>query len=347
MADDERFGEVDGQPVRAFTLDGGAGVTARVTDYGARLTELHAPGRDGSSADIVLGFDSVDGYVASTAYFGATVGRHANRIAGGRLPLRGQSHQLDRNEGPHHLHGGSRGWDRYVWDAEPSGDGRRVTFRMTSPDGDMGYPGECRVSSTYELDGTRLRITMEAVPDATSVVNMVHHSYVNLAGHASGDVLAQLLRLDADAYVPVGADLIPTGEIRAVAGTPFDFRSLHPIGQRLAPPGVAGGEGVDYDHNWCLRGEPGVLHEAAEAYDLDSGRRLRLWTTERGVQMYAGGYLTDDVVGKGGQPYCRHGGFTLETQAFPNAPQMPQFPSAVVEAGQTYHHEMVLELTVD
>jgi aldose 1-epimerase len=344
--DEAPFGEVAGRPARAFRLDGGAGVTARVTDYGARLTELHVPGRDGRTEDIVLGFDDAAPYATSSAYFGATVGRFANRIREGRFRLRGHDYQVDRNEGPNHLHGGREGWDRRPWDAEAAADGRSIVFRTASADGEMGFPGAVDVRSSYELDGTTLRIVLEAVPDATTVINMVNHSYFNLAGHASGRVLAQELRLDADHYLPVDADLLPTGEVRAVAGTAFDFRDRHPIGLHLdsleAPA-------VGWDHNWCLRGMPDEdgLTTAAEVRDPGSGRTLRLRTTEPGVQVYTGGYLDGSALGKGGHRYGQFAGFTLETQTFPDGPNQRHFPSPVVEPGETYHHEMVIELGWD
>ena len=346
----EPFGEVDGRPVHAFRLDGGAGITARVTDYGARLTELHVPGRDGRTADIVLGFDDARSYAESPAYFGATVGRYGNRIARGRFTLLGTEHEVDCNEGRNHLHGGRHGWDSRTWDVGLGADGASITFRTTSADGEMGFPGACTVSSTYELAGTRLRITMEAVPDATTVINMVHHSYFNLAGHASGDVLGQHMRLGGDFYVPVDGELLATGEILAVAGTPYDFRELHPIGEHLeALPSVGAGvfENGGWDHNWCLRGPAADgLIDAAEIHDPVSGRTLRLRTTEPGVQMYTGGHLDDRIVGKGGNRYCQYAGFTLETQKFPDSPRFAHFPTTTIRAGETYHHEMVLDFSV-
>ena len=352
MIREEPFGEIEGRLVRAFRLDGDAGVTARLIDYGARLTELHVPGRDGQTADIVLGFDDLRSYVESPSYFGATVGRYGNRIARGQFTLLDRDHQVDCNEGRNHLHGGKDGWDRRIWDAEPGPDGTSITFRTTSADGEMGFPGACAVRSTYELAGTRLRITMEAVPDATTVINMVHHSYFNLAGHESGHVLEQQMRIAGDFYLPVDGELLPTGEILTVAGTPFDFREQHAIGlhlDALGPVAVDGSEGGSgYDHNWCLRlaGDDGLV-EAAEIHEPASGRTLRLRSTEPGVQVYIGGYLDDSIVGKGGNRYCRQAGFTLETQKFPDSPRFAHFPTTVVQAGDTYHHQMVFDFSVD
>ena len=349
---EEPFGTVDGRPAMAFRLDGGAGVTATLTDFGARLVELHAPGRDGDAADIVLGFDDAATYAASPAYFGATVGRYGNRIRRGRFTIEGVEHQVDCNEGANHLHGGRHGWDSRIWDVTAA-DERAVTFRTTSADGEMGFPGACAVSSSYRLDGTRLTIEMIAVPDAMTVINMVHHSYFNLAGHGSGDVLAQEMRLAADHYVPVDGELLATGEILAVADTPYDFRDRHPIGRDLAATPPVGADvfqgGGGWDHDWCLRAMPGAdgLRDAAEIHDPASGRTLRLRTTEPGVQMYTGGYLHDGIVGKGGVRYRQYAGFTLETQKFPDSPRFPQFPTTTVRAGETYRHLMVVDLSVE
>ena len=349
---EEPFGEVGGRPARAFRLDGGAGVTARLTDYGARLTELHVPGRDGQTADIVLGFDDAQSYLTFPAYFGATVGRYGNRIRRGQFTLLGRDYQVDGNEKGNHLHGGRHGWDSRLWDVQAGEDDHSITFRTASADGEMGYPGACVVSSTYRLDGMRLQITMEVVPDATTIINMVHHSYFNLAGHGSGTVLPQEMRIAGDFYTPVDDELLPTGEILTVAGTPLDFRQRHRIGLHLdglGPVGTAifdGGSG--WDHNWCL-GLPGQdgLIEAAEIHDPASGRTLRCRSTEPGLQMYIGGYLHDGIVGKGGNRYCKYAGFTLETQKFPDSPRFGHFPTTMVRAGETYRHVMVLDLSVD
>lgn len=348
MATTQGFGQVEGRQAHSFLIEGDAGISLRLTDYGARLVSLWVPGRDGDAADIVLGFDSADAYVPSPAYFGATVGQYGNRIARGRFPLLGQEYRVDCNEGVNHLHGGYAGWDRRIWDAEPNGAG--VTFRTTSLPGDMGFPGGCEVTSTYQLSGPVLRITMEAIPSETTVINMVHHSYFNLAGHGSGTVLEQHLRLPSDLYLPVDDELLPTGEILALSGTPFDFRELRPIGVPATDPSSAQTADpmatVEYDHNWCLRGGGVWLSEAAEAYDPDSGRHMRLWTTEPGVQLYTGGNLSDGIVGKDGTRYCRFAGFTLETQKFPDSPNQAHFPSSTVRADDLYRHEMVFEFSV-
>jgi aldose 1-epimerase len=349
MAKVDHYGNLDGRHVEAVTLEAGP-LRARLITYGARLTELWVPGRDGTPADIVLGHDTLEQYRATKTYFGATAGRYANRIREGRFRLNGADLQLDRNEGANHLHGGTEGLDRQVWTLADT-SATWATLTLASPDGDMGYPGRLDATVTYELSGDGLRVIMAATTDRPTIVNIVHHSYFNLAGQGQGDVLAQEMRLDAPFYTPVDGELLTTGEILSVQGTPFDFTTPKPIGRdidRLA--GVGGavfGEGGGYDHNWCLNGAGEDLRLAAEIRDPASGRRLTLRTTEPGVQVYTGGYLEESVIGKGGVPYRKFGGFTLETQKFPGTPNHAHFPPCTLHPGQTYRHEMVFGLSAD
>lgn len=327
----------DGQTVQRVTLTNACGLTARLITYGARLTELWVPGRDGTLADIVLGHDTLDAYLASTTFFGATCGRYANRIARGRFVLDGHPVQLDLNEGANHLHGGPLGFDRKNW-AITAQDGSSVTFTTGSDDGEMGYPGACDLTTTYSLtDDNRMTVTMTGTTTRPTVMNMVNHAYFNLAGQGSGDVLGQTIQISARSYTPVDAELLPTGDIRGVAGTPFDFRSARPIGQDFARLG-AGSRG--YDHNWCLSHADTALRPCAIATDPVSGRRLTLTTTEPGVQFYTGGHVADGLIGKAGRPLCRNAGFTLETQKYPDSPNWPQFPSSRLDPSQTYRHQM-------
>lgn len=335
MAAIEVEGEHDGRAVHAVTLRGGGGIRARLSTFGARLTELHVPDRDGRLADVVLGHDTVADHAASPAYFGATCGRYGNRIAGARFVLDDAEHAVDANEGPNHLHGGREGFDRKVWTLAAQDAGRAV-FRAVSEDGEMGFPGRCDLTCTYALDGARLTVAMEAVTTRATPMNMVHHSYFNLAG--GGDVLGHDLRIAADFYTPVGPDLLATGEIRSVAGTPFDFRAAKAIGQDIGALAAMRG----YDHNWCLAGAGRRLRPCAEARDPVSGRTLTLHTTEPGVQVYTGGYLTGTMTGKRGRPLLPHAGFTLETQRFPGSPNHAQFPSAILRPGEAYRNVMVL-----
>ena len=345
----EDYGTLDGQPVQAVTLESGP-LRARLITYGARLTELWVPGRDGAPADIVLGHDTLEDYRATKTFFGATAGRYANRIREGRFRLQGQDHQLDRNEGANHLHGGAQGFDRKVWRLADH-SATWATLTATSPDGEMGFPGACDLNVTYELTDDSLRVTMAATTDRPTIMNMVHHSYFNLAGHASGDVLSHELRLDAPFYTPVDGELLTTGEVLSVHGTPFDFTTAKPIGRDLdALAGVGGavfGEGGGYDHNWCLAGAGEDLRLCAEVRDPASGRRMTLRTTEPGVQVYTGGYLEESVIGKGGVPYAKFGGFTLETQKFPGTPSHAHFPTCTLLPGEAYRHEMVFGFSSD
>jgi len=290
----------------------------------------------------VLGFDDLDPYVTSDAYFGATCGRYGNRIARGRFRLDGVEHQLDRNEGANHLHGGRAGFERKIWRIAERTESA-VTFAAVSEDGEMGYPGRATLQCRYALTGDdKLVIEMRAEADRPTPMNMVHHSYFNLAGQGSGDVLGQEVRLGARFYTPVDRHHIPTGEVLPVAGTPFDFRALKPIGADFAAL-----EGAGYDHNWRLDGTARALHFCAEAVDPASGRRMVLETTEPGVQFYTGGHLSEGVAGKAGRRLGRFAGFALETQKFPDSPNKAHFPSSILRPGETYRHRMVFSFTVN
>ena len=318
------FGQIDGQDVPLLTLQNG-NLIARVTPYGARLVELWTPDRDGNLADIVLGHDSAEEYRAGTSYFGATCGRYANRIAQGQFVLDGVTHQLDRNEAPNTLHGGREGFDRKIWGYRV--EGQVVEFFTTSPDGEMGFPGEVTALCRYELTADdHLLITMTARTSAPTVINLVNHAYFNMAGQGSGSMLAQELRLNAAHYTPVGEGRIPTGDAQAVTETPFDFTTLRPIGTH------------GFDHNWCLPGDG--MRDCAEARDPVSGRRLRLRTDQPGVQFYTGGYIPDGLPGKAGAVLGPFAGFTLETQKYPDSPNQPGFPSSVLRPGEDYLHRM-------
>lgn len=326
------IGQIGGLEVRAITLTG-AGLRVKLLSLGARLAELWVPDANGVLADIVLGQDRLEDWLAHGAYVGATCGRYANRIAGGRFVLDGREVQVDQNEGAQHLHGGVAGFDRKVW-AIDTHSADHVTFTTTSADGEMGYPGAVQAQVTYRITGLGLLVEMSATTDAPTVVNLVNHAYFNLAGQGAGDVMGQLLQVEAGYFLPVDAGLIPTGEVRAVAGTAFDFRSQRAIGAML--PGEGG-----FDHNLCLSepvGEDG-LRPCLMATDPVSGRRLKLRTTEPGVQLYTGAHFNGGP-GKAGTRYLRYAGFATETQRFPDSPNNPHFPQARLEAGQTYLHRM-------
>jgi aldose 1-epimerase len=332
----------DGHEARLFTLRNRAGVRAEITDYGCTLVQLLVPDRQGRLADVVLGFDTLAEYVRHSPYFGCVIGRCGNRIAGGAFTLDGRRHPLATNNTPGgracHLHGGLRGFDKVVWSAEPftSGGHDALRLRHRSPDGDEGYPGTLDVIVTYTLtDDGAFRIDYEATTDRPTPVNLTHHSYFNLAGAGSGDVLGHVLTLNARAFTPVDAGLIPTGELAPVAGTPLDFSAPHRIGERIDSNAeqlrLAGG----YDHNFVLeRPASAGLVQAATVVEPASGRRLTVETTEPGVQFYTGNFLTGALPGKQGKVYAHRGGLCLETQHFPDSPNQPSFPSVILRPGR-------------
>jgi aldose 1-epimerase len=336
MAKIESVGEIGSATVHAVTLEG-AGLRVKLLSWGARLAELWVPDAAGVLADTVLGHDSLADWQAHGAYVGATCGRYANRIAGGRFLLDGRAVQVDRNEGANTLHGGAQGFDVKRWDIIDHSESH-VTFGCVSTDGEMGFPGGIEARVTYRLDGG-FWIEMEAKADAPTVVNLVNHAYFNLAGQGRGDVMGQILQVEAGHYLPVGEGQIPTGEVRSVAGTAFDFRVARPIGAALPGPGA-------FDHNLCLSAPLGVdgLRPCLVAEDRASGRRMRLSTTEPGVQLYTGAHFSGGP-GKGGARYARFAGFATETQKFPNAPNNPHFPSARLDPGLRYRHLMHFDFT--
>lgn len=310
--------------IELYTLQNSNGLQARFTTFGGILLSLHVPDREGKPRDVVLGFDSIDPYLQGHPYFGCIVGRCANRIARGDVELNGVPVYLTRNRGEHHLHGGARGFDKVVWDAEA--DGNRLELRYTSPDGEEGYPGECKVKVVYTLtDENALGIEYEAVSDKDTLVNLTNHSYFNLS--RKDDVLDHEVRIAAGAYTPVDEDTIPTGEIRDVAGTVFDLRRTVRLGDRM---------GKGFDHNFVIDREGDGLELAARVSAPDTGIAMEVWTTEPGVQFYTGNFLNGTVVGKGGRVYWPHAGLCLETQHFPDAPHHANFPSIVVRAGEVY-----------
>lgn len=329
------FGQIDGVDVPVLSIAGPGGLAARLIPWGARLIGLDVPDRNGRLGDIVLGHDRPSDYQALRTYFGATCGRYANRIAGGRFTLDSRAVQLDLNEGANHLHGGAQGFDTKIWQVIETAPGA-VTFALTSPDGDMGYPGELTVRTRYafEPDG-RFTITMSATTTAPTVVNLVNHAYFNLAGR--GDVLDHVMQVPAQAYVAVRPDLIPDGPPRPVAGTAFDFRQATPLRTALArDPAMASG----YDHNWCIDPSDQALRPVVRLVDPASGRGMDLQSTEPGVQIYTCGMMPPGVPAKGGGTYGTFAGLTLETQKYPDSPNRPDFPPARLDPGQTYHHWM-------
>jgi aldose 1-epimerase len=341
MARIDSFGDIDSQTVHSVTLTGNGGLSLTLLTLGARLAQLWVPDRAGRLADVVLGHDTLQDYRTQGGYLGATCGRYANRIAGARFPLDGAQVQLAPNEGANQLHGGPRGFDAAIW-AIADHSAAHVTFTHTSPTGDMGFPGTVQTTCTYRLDGPRLLIEMTATTDAPTIVNLAHHSYFNLAGQGAGDVMGHGLHLAARHYLPVDAENIPTGAILPVAGTAFDFTTPRPIGQALPGPG-------GFDHCFCLSDplsetDGHLLRPCATLSDEASGRRLRLSTNAVGLQVYTGAHFAG-TPGKAGAAYHRFAGVALETQAFPDAPNHPQFPSPRLDPGQIYRHLMLCDFT--
>ena len=340
-----------GEQVHAFTMRNARGIEMRVLDFGGIITSLRTPDRAGNAGDIVLGMDDLAGYVKSSPYFGAITGRYANRIAKGEFTLDGTTYKLAVNNGPNALHGGLRGFDRVVWQAEPSADssGARLVLRYTSADGEEGYPGTLHATVTYTLtDRNELAIEYQATTDKPTPINLTNHSYFDLAGEGSGTVLGHVVTIDADRYVPVDSTFIPTGDLASVAGTPFDFRKPTAIGARIDQPDQQLKNGHGYDHTFVLNrpaGSSGLVH-AAHVVEPTSGRTLDVATTEPGVQFYTGNFLDGKVVGKNGHAYPRRGGFCLETHHFPDSPNKPQFPSTILRPGETYHSRTVFTFGV-
>ena len=321
---------------------------ARLINYGSILKELRVPDREGKRADVVLGFDTFDGYLGEHPYFGATVGRVANRIARGAFSLEGKNYALAPNDGPNHLHGGIKGFDKQVWGVPRAGQGLGDVFvklDYTSADGDQGYPGNLEVTVIYILThDNNLRIEFEAVTDTPTIVNLANHSYFNLAGHNAGTILDHEVMISADRYTPVDSNRIPTGELAPVAGTPFDFTTPKTIGADIGSVTIMGpGDPGGYDHNYVINDADGTVKPAATVTDPGSGRVMEVHTNQPGVQFYTGNFLDGSITGKGETVYQKHAGFCFETQGFPDAINKegkPGWPSVILRPGETYRHEV-------
>lgn len=346
-----------GQAVEEFTLTNGKGLTAKFISLGGIIRELHVPDKNGKAADVVLGFDDLAGYEAGHPYFGCITGRVANRIAKGKFTLNGAEYTLATNNEPNHLHGGKEGFDKRIWAGEFVGNAA-VRFTYHSPDGEEGYPGNLDVNVTYTLTPDNAwRIDYEATTDKPTPVNLTQHAYFNLAGHKSGDILGHELKLYAERFTPTSATLIPTGKLRSVRGTPFDFTHLTSIGRRLKE---AGGNPVGYDLNYDLTGRKGVhavdaypspgtgkVTLAARVRDPKSGRIMDVFTSEPGIQLYTGNFLDGSNKGKGGAVYKQYAGLCLEAQHYPDSINQPTFPSVVLKPGDTYRQTTVYRFSAD
>lgn len=337
----ESFGKTpDGGAADLYVLRNKNGMEVAITDYGATVVRVKVPDRHGKFEDVVLGYDNLDGYVHDKAYFGATVGRYANRIAHGKFTLDGHVYTLPKNNGDNTLHGGTSGFNKRLWKAKDVSTPSAAAVQMNylSKDGDQGFPGNLSVNVRFTLaDDNSLKIEYAATSDKDTVVNLTNHSYFNLAGQGQGDILAQEVTLHATRFTPVNANLIPTGEIASVKGTPLDFTQQTAIGARINADYEQLKLGHGYDHNFVLDGNPmrkAVL--AARAYDPGSGRVLEVWTTQPGIQLYSGNFLDGTVAGKGGVKYERRSAFCLEAQHFPDSPNQPKFPSTELKAGRWF-----------
>lgn len=347
------FGQLpspDNSSVELFTLTNDNGMEIRAISYGAVIQSILVPDVNGRVADITLGCDTLEGYLAGTPHFGAVVGRYANRIAGGRFTLDGRTYQLATNNGPNHLHGGIRGFDRFNWHGVPLdlGDAVGASFSRVSPDGEEGYPGTLATRVTYSLtERNELIIDFLATTDRATPVNLSQHAYFNLRGHDAAEMHNHLLQIFADAFTPVDAHLIPTGAIQPVHGTPFDFRTPSAIGARLDADHPQIRLGAGYDHNYVLKRKdsPELIH-AARVVDSVSGRTLDVHTTEPGLQLYTGNFLRGNVEGKNGHRYGRRSAFCLETQHFPDSPNHPDFPSTILRPGSEYRSRTVWALGI-
>ena len=333
----------EGREVRIFALNNNRGLEVKITDYGGIITTINTPDRAGKFADIVLGHDTLEGYLNRSRYFGALIGRYANRIARGQFSLNGDTYRLATNNGQNHLHGGLKGFDKVVWEAGELADGLQLSY--LSRDGEEGYPGNVQATVNYRLTAANeLRLEYHATTDRQTIINLTNHSYFNLAG--GGTILDHELTINAEAFTPVDQGLIPTGELRPVRGTPMNFTSPMAVGARIKDDyeqlRLAGG----YDHNFVLRQGNDQFRIAATIHEPESGRVMEVSTTQPGMQFYSGNFLDGSIVGKGGVPYVRNSGCCFETQHFPDSPNHREFPSTALEPGESYEQTTVFKFSV-
>lgn len=344
------FGQMpNGEKIDLYTLTNDKGMKVSVTDYGARVVSIMAPDRDGKFADVVLGFDNLEGYLGNNPFFGAIVGRYGNRIAHGQFKLDGKTYKLALNDGPNSLHGGLVGFDKRVWTAHVTSEHPpAVELTYLSKDGEEGYPGNLSVKVVYRLTADNaLEISYHATTDKDTVLNLTNHSYFNLSGQGNGDILNEKIMINADRFTPIDSTLIPTGKLESVAGTPFDFRKPTTIGARINENDEQLNFAHGYDDNFVLNRHGNGLSLAARVTDPATGRVLEVLTTQPGIQFYTGNFLDGTIQGKGGKTYGRRSAFCLETQHFPDSPNHPNFPSAELKPGQVYHEETVFKFLTE
>lgn len=343
------FGEFEGKPVTLYTMTNEQGMVAKITDYGGVVVSLLVPDRDGKLEDVVLGFEGFPAYEADEGWYGAITGRTANRIKHGKFSIDGNAYQLATNNGPNHMHGGVKGFNKKLWkgtatvvNGEP-----QLTLKYTSPDGEEGFPGQLDITTTYTLTADNgLKIDYEATTDKPTVCNITHHSYWNIGGPSSQSILEQELQMFCDAYNPTDENYIPTGEIRPVAGTPFDFRQSKPIGRDINADDAQLKIGKGYDHNFVINGEPGTLRPVARLHDPKSGRVMEMLSTDHGVQLYSGNWFDGSVVGRGDIPYTHRIAICFECQHFPDAINQPNFKAPILRPGEVYEKTTVYRFSV-
>lgn len=345
----QSFGKTkDGDAIDLYTLKNENGMEAAIMNYGGVVQALRIPGKSGPSVDVVNGFDDLAGYLQVEPYFGALIGRYGNRIGNARFKLDGVEYKLPANDGKNTLHGGLRGFDKRVWTAKDAtaADGPALLLTYVSKDGEEGFPGDLTCTVTYTLtSNNELRIEYHATTDKPTVLNLTNHSYFNLAGQGEGDILGHEVTIEADRFTPVDSTLIPTGELKSVAGTPFDFRQPHAVGERINAEDEQIKFGKGYDHNWVLNHATGSLSPAARVRDPKSGRVMEVLTDHPGLQFYTGNFLDGTLHGKGGKVYGRRSALCMETQHFPDSPNKPEFPSTVLRPGQDYRTTTVYRFT--
>lgn len=336
----ESFGKLpDGTTIDSYTLANKNGVEVKITNYGATVTSIKVPDRSGKFEDVALGYDSIDGYLAKNPHLGSVAGRYANRIAKGEFTLNGKAYKLAKNNGENHLHGGPKGFYQALWTATPveSGDNVGLTLKYLSKDGEEGYPGNLDVTVTYTLTGDNaLKIDYAATTDKDTILNLTNHSYFNLAGAGNGDILKHELKINSEQITPVDSTMIPTGDVKPVAGTPFDFSKLTAIGARINDQDEQLILGKGYDHNFILNVNNTISTPAVEVYEPTTGRVMEVFTNQPGVQLYTGNFLDGTITGKGGKVYNQRYGFCLETQHYPDSPNKPNFPNVVLKTGQRF-----------
>jgi aldose 1-epimerase len=348
----KRFGHLpDGRLVEIYTLCNQNGMEARILTYGGIVQSLQVPDRKGNLGDVVLGYDKLDGYLTKSPYFGALIGRYGNRIGGARFTLEGKTYTLATNDGPNTLHGGLKGFDKVIWKvvkADVGSQGPQLELNYLSPDGEEGFPGNLTVTATYTLtEDNCLRLDFTATTDQPTVCNLTHHSYFNLAGQGNGDILGDIVYINANSFTSVDSHFIPTGETRPVDGTPFDFRQPTAIGARINSDDPQMKFGPGYDHNWVINKPPGKLGLMARVSEPASGRVMEVFSTELALQFYSGNFLDGTIKGKDGAVYQRHTAFCMEPQHYPDSPNQPLFPTTELKPGETYRNTIIYKFSAE